>query len=217
MDKKTNTRQDSRERILDVAEKLFSTSSFASVSVRTVTTEAGVNLSAVNYYFGSKQGLFQAVYVRRAKAMNRERLELLAEYAQAAETQGNPLPIRQIISALISPPIRWLYDEETGVYIRFLARAYLEEASDMANVLEEEVAVFDKFVPHIKDLYPDMSDEDIYWRIHFILGVMHHTINHIDRIGILSHGHCKARNWQDTRNRIVEFCELGFRGSGLDG
>ncbi|WP_417317953.1 TetR/AcrR family transcriptional regulator [Emcibacter sp.] len=212
MDKKNTARQDSREKILDVAERLFSTSSFASVSVRTVTAEAGVNLSAVNYYFGSKKGLFQAVYVRRCTEMNRLRLDLLYSAADQARKAGRKLEMRDLVNALISPPVKWLYDEDSGlsVYIKFIARAYLEEASDMANVLEEEVAVFDKFIPFIRDIHPQLSDEDIFWRIHFMMGVMHHTINHLDRIGILSHNNCRATTWEDTRDRIVQFCVEGF-------
>ncbi|WP_321391602.1 TetR/AcrR family transcriptional regulator [Emcibacter sp.] len=212
MVKKNISKQDSRERILDVAERLFSTSSFASVSVRTVTAEAGVNLSAVNYYFGSKKGLFQAVYVRRCTEMNRQRLELLFSAVDQAEKSGGKLAMYDLVSALISPPIEWLYDEDGGlsVYIKFIARAYLEEASDMANVLEEEVAVFDKFIPYIREIHPDLSDEDIFWRIHFMMGVMHHTINHLDRIGILSHNNCQVTTWEDTRDRIVKFCVEGF-------
>ncbi|MFC7050533.1 TetR/AcrR family transcriptional regulator [Emcibacter nanhaiensis] len=212
MDKKTTGKPDSRERILDVAERLFSTSSFASVSVRAVTAEAGVNLSAVNYYFGSKKGLFQAVYRRRCKEMNRQRLDLLHAAAEAAEQEGRQITMFELISALLSPPIRWLHDEDGGlsVYIKFIARAYLEEASDMANVLEEEVAVYDKFIPYIREIHPELSEEDIYWRIHFTLGAQHHTINHLDRIGILSHNNCKVRSWEETRDRLVRFCVDGF-------
>lgn len=205
-------KQDAKERILNVAELLFSNNSFASVSIRSVTAQANVNLSAVNYYFGSKQGLFQAVYVRRATEMNHERLHLLYEASERAEKLGKELAIREILFSLVTPSIFWLYDQEGGRsdYIKFLARAYLEQASDMAHVLREEVDVFDKFVPYMQKAKPDLNLEDIYWRIHFIMGALHHTINHIDRIGMLSNGNCKVGTREETRDRVLEYCLNGF-------
>ncbi len=205
-------KQNARERILDVSEKLFANGSFASVSVRSVTATAGVNLSAVNYYFGSKQGLFQAVYIRRATQMNHERLHMLHETEQKARDEGREVTLRELISALLTQPIFWLCDVRPGfsVYIRFLARAYLEEASDMDHVLRQEVDVFDRFVPFFQQVKPDLSVEDIYWRIHFTMGVMHHTISHLHRISLLSHKACKIDTAAQTRDRLVEFCCDGF-------
>ncbi|WP_339864966.1 TetR/AcrR family transcriptional regulator [Paremcibacter congregatus] len=214
MKPKKNIRGDAKERILDVSEKLFAEGSYASVSVRTVTTEAKVNLSAVNYYFGSKQGLFQAVYVRRAKQMNHERLCLLAKAEEQSRAEGRDVTLKEILGAILTPPIFWLYDQEKGLsgYIRFLARAYLEEASDMNHVLRQEVDVFDRFVPYLQKINPGLSEEDIYWDIHFTMGTMHHTINHLDRISLLSHKACKVGTREQTRDRLVNFCAEGFAG-----
>ena len=209
---KSPQRQGTRERILDVAEELFANGSFASVSVRTVTTKADVNLSAVNYYFGSKQGLFQAVYVRRATLMNHERLRLLHDAGDGAKAENRDVSLREIISVMLTPPIFWLCDKEKGfsVYIRFLARAYLEEASDMDNVLRQEVDIFDRFIPYFQKVKPDLTEEDIYWKIHFTMGVMHHTINHLHRISLLSHKSCKTHSREQVRDRLVDFCCDGF-------
>lgn len=50
------------ERILDAAEQLFAERGFAETSLRLITSKAGVNLAAVNYHFGSKKALIQAVF-----------------------------------------------------------------------------------------------------------------------------------------------------------
>ncbi|HCH31325.1 MAG TPA: TetR family transcriptional regulator, partial [Oceanospirillaceae bacterium] len=49
------------DRILDAAEVEFAAHGFVETSLRTITTKAKVNLAAVNYHFGSKKGLIQAV------------------------------------------------------------------------------------------------------------------------------------------------------------
>jgi AcrR family transcriptional regulator len=49
--------KDTKKRILDAAERLFAREGFHSTSLRMLTKEAGVNLAAVNYHFGSKEEL----------------------------------------------------------------------------------------------------------------------------------------------------------------
>src|SRR5712691_4179518 len=71
------TSADTKTRILDAAEQLFMEHGFEATSLRSLTTAAGVNLAAVNYHFGSKEELFQAVLTRRLDPMNQERVELL--------------------------------------------------------------------------------------------------------------------------------------------
>ena len=54
-----------KDRILDAAERLFASDGIEATSLRAITTEAGVNLAAVNYHFQSKEALVQAVIARR--------------------------------------------------------------------------------------------------------------------------------------------------------
>jgi AcrR family transcriptional regulator len=56
---------DKKDHILDVAEKVFSELGFDGASTRTISGEAGVNMAMLNYYFGSKEGLFVAVFNRK--------------------------------------------------------------------------------------------------------------------------------------------------------
>jgi AcrR family transcriptional regulator len=57
-----------KESILNVAEKLFAQFGFDGASTRNISSEAGVNMAMLNYYFGSKEGLFIAVLERKLLA-----------------------------------------------------------------------------------------------------------------------------------------------------
>ena len=76
--------------------------------MRQITSAAGVNLAAVNYHFGSKEALVQAVLKRRLEGVNRERLRLLDEL----EAAGGPRQPSQIVDAFFGfllrqwPPAR---------------------------------------------------------------------------------------------------------------
>jgi AcrR family transcriptional regulator len=56
---------DKKDHILDVAERVFADFGFDGASTRTISGEAGVNMAMLNYYFGSKEGLFLAIFERK--------------------------------------------------------------------------------------------------------------------------------------------------------
>ena len=79
-----------RDRLLDVAERLFAERGVDATSLRAITTEAEANLASVNYHFGSKDGLFLEILARRTAPVNAERLRLLS----LAEKQADGHPMR---------------------------------------------------------------------------------------------------------------------------
>ncbi|MCA1961693.1 MAG: CerR family C-terminal domain-containing protein [Desulfomonile sp.] len=59
--KQPSAPEDARKRLVDAALNLFGRNSFEGVSTRTLSQQAGVNLAAIQYYFGGKEGLYLAV------------------------------------------------------------------------------------------------------------------------------------------------------------
>src|ERR687896_2628027 len=88
---------ETRTRILDAAEELFMQHGFEGTSMRQLTTKAGVNLAAVNYHFGSKEALVEAVFRRRLDPMNGARIAAL----EALEATGRALSPEAIIRAFV--------------------------------------------------------------------------------------------------------------------
>ncbi|MFN8006104.1 MAG: TetR family transcriptional regulator [Terriglobia bacterium] len=88
--------ESARERILNSAERMFARHGFEATSLRAIIVEAKVNLASVHYYFGSKEGLFRAVFQRRFTPVNQERLRLLEVKKAAA---GRPPSVEQILEA----------------------------------------------------------------------------------------------------------------------
>ena len=68
-----NAGVDLKEVILDAAEGLFARHGFYGVTTRQVAAEAGVDTALIHYYFGAKRELFDAVFLRRAEILNKER------------------------------------------------------------------------------------------------------------------------------------------------
>src|SRR5712664_2084310 len=115
---------DTKTRILDAAELLFMEHGFEATSLRQLTSAAGVNLAAVNYHFGSKEELFQAVLTRRLDPMNHDRIELLQKVER--EAAGKALSCVKILFAMLIPALRLARDERRGGknFLRLVGRAY---------------------------------------------------------------------------------------------
>src|SRR5882757_6020047 len=87
---------DTKTRILDAAERIFSQDGFDAASLRTITAAAQVNLAAVNYHFQTKEALFSAVIERRVKPVNERRIEMLESIA------GKPT-VEKVLEAFLRP------------------------------------------------------------------------------------------------------------------
>jgi AcrR family transcriptional regulator len=91
-------RPGTRERLLATAEELFATRGIDAVSVRDITEAAGANTAAINYHFGSRRGLIDAIVRRRAEVLGARRAELL----DALDGPG-PVDLRALIRAMVLP------------------------------------------------------------------------------------------------------------------
>ena len=87
-----------RHRLLDAAEALVADLGYASPSHRAIARRAGVHVALVNYHFGSKEMLLEAVVARRAEQLVGEWKAELAG-AQAA----HPISADRILRAYWAP------------------------------------------------------------------------------------------------------------------
>ncbi len=93
---------DTRERILDAAERLFCDRGFDRTSVREITDAAGANLGAINYYFRSKASLYAEVFARRAARFREPILAAAREAAVVARTNPDRA-FRALGRAVLAP------------------------------------------------------------------------------------------------------------------
>jgi AcrR family transcriptional regulator len=176
---------DTRERILDAAEMAFMAHGYKGASMRQITGEAGVNLAAVNYHFGGKEGLFQAVLKRRLDRLNRQRLRVLDELEAAAG--GVPLKPSQIVDAFFGTLLRMGAEPGGETFLRLLGRTLTEPAGFIGAVLAEEYAdVLERYKNALFRALPDVPREEIVWRFHFMLGATSYAIAGTDVLRLVT-------------------------------
>ncbi|MGO4750691.1 TetR family transcriptional regulator, partial [Streptomyces sp. 2MCAF27] len=127
-----------RDRLLDAAERLFGEHGFAATSLRTVTVAAEANVAAVNYHFGSKEGLLRAVVERAMAAVNGERLRLLEELRAPGDRQPT---VEELVRAFVMTGARLVERSgERGVSVaRFLGQVMSEPDPAIRRLFATEV------------------------------------------------------------------------------
>ncbi|HEY5105177.1 MAG TPA: TetR family transcriptional regulator [Caulobacteraceae bacterium] len=195
--------------VLGAAERLFALHGLRCVSVRDITAAAGVNLASVNYHFGSKDGLLFEIFRRRTGELNRERARMLHE---AADRHGGKPPVRAILTALIEPPLRWSRpDDARRISMQFIIRARSEGGEGVREVLRTDVSHLRRFADALIAARPDLAPEEVYWRLHFTLGMIHNNrFAEFDRLHALSGGVTREGDVESLLSRMVDFAEAGF-------
>lgn len=204
---------DTKSRILDAAEELFMEHGFEATSLRLITTAAAVNLAAVNYHFGSKEELFQAVLTRRLDPMNRDRMQLLTNFETAAG--ATPLTCEKIISAMFIPALKLARDHEQGGknFLRLLGRAYADPAPFIREFLSHQYAeMISRFRAAFGRALPHLPREEVSWRLHFVMGALSYTLAGTDALKMIAQFNPEeASNDELLLKRLAPFLAAGLR------
>ncbi len=202
---------DTHTKLLDVAEKLFAKNGFKGTSLRVITQEAGVNLAAVNYHFGSKERLIREVFRRRVGPVNQRRLEKLDRIEEKANIEGRNPELREILDAFIEPPIQLMNHPSGKAIMRLFSRLIIESKKEIAELFIDQFAeVVERFLQAFHRALPQFSQSELSWKMHFMIGAMAHAMAEPFRLKFLSQGLCDPSDVQATITRLIDFCQAGF-------
>ncbi|HAK56312.1 MAG: TetR/AcrR family transcriptional regulator [Vicinamibacterales bacterium] len=167
-----------KERILDAAEGLFANHGFAATSLRQITAVAEVNLAAVNYHFGSKEALLTAVFERRVVPVNQERLRLL-DGLEAEAAQGKAIQLEDVVRAFLLPAFNAVegFGQQGAKFMQLVGRMHSETNEQLrAAFLKLFQPVGQRFVPVLRQLLPTLTEDEVMWRLHFMIGSLAHIL-----------------------------------------
>jgi AcrR family transcriptional regulator len=182
---------------------------FEGTSMRQLTARAGVNLAAVNYHFGSKDALIEAVFRRRLDPMNVERI---AELDRLEST--NCVSPEAVIRAFVRPGLRMIEDGRGGGrnFIRLLGRTYTDPAKDIRALIGRMYApAMERYKRALERALPQMPADDLVWRMHFMFGTLAYTLAATDTVQLIAG--CKPEDRYDAR--LLEERLTAFLAAGL--
>lgn len=194
-----------KRRLFLAAEALVAEHGFEAVSSRDITGRAGTNIAAINYHYGSKIALLLTIFHVRAAELNRERAAML----RAALRTEAP-DARAVLRALIEPTILWVSGERRTA-LRFLNVARNEGPPEIRDIIRTDVRHLRRFADALARALPDMPRIELFWRLHFALGVLHHnSADDYDRLARLSEGRCTPDDRAALLARLLDYIAAGF-------
>lgn len=186
---------------------------FEGTSLRQLTSRASVNLAAVNYHFGSKDALIEALFRRKLDPMNAARIAQLEQLE--AEAKGRPLAAEAVIRAFIAPGLRLMEDTKGGGrnFIRLLGRTYTEPAKPIRVLIGQLYApAMERYKAALERALPHMPREELVWRMHFMFGTLAYTLAATDTVQLIAG--CKPEDRYDARlleERLSSFLAAGLQ------
>ena len=127
--------EQTRARLLDAAREVFSEHSFQGATVREICRRAEANVAAVNYHFGSKEGLL-------AEALNFSQLAAL----QKANLKADACPKIRLRLFLRDFMLMLLDEKNASAQCRIMARELADPTPALDQIVNEAIAPLHDFL-----------------------------------------------------------------------
>ena len=139
------------DRLIRSAEELIGERGIGNVSVRDITSRARANTAAINYYFGTKEGLIHAIVERRAQQIGSRRTELL-DLALASEPT-----VRGVVRVLVTASAELADDHLEGGRVFLRCRQAMRADPDAAMLLEKYFGPYTRrFLDALEQVTPQL-------------------------------------------------------------
>lgn len=199
---------DTKEQILIVAERLFAERGFAGTTLRNVVSEAGVNLAAVHYHFGSKEELFRAVVQRFARPVVEQELKLLSELEAKA---GRP-SVEEILTAMVKPSLEILSqdDDRHSIRAQFMGRCRTEPEPIQSIAYDEFAPASKAFLETLQQVLPEQSLAQLGWKFDLVITALVRVLMEAGKPHALLKSN-RPKDIQATTQQLVKFLSPGMR------
>lgn len=179
--------QDARTKLIAACQEVIcSADDFREVSVRRIVAVAGTNLGAINYHFGSMEGLVAETTKLVYRRINAERLDAL----QRARDRASPYPpeIDEVLAALVGPSIRWSLDPASAypVMLFFHRLSVMSHHPDQYRPVIETVEHHRVFIRCLAEIAPWFDEVEIGFRLSCALGVRTQITRQRERTAVLT-------------------------------
>lgn len=141
-------------RILETAAEIFARLGFAATTIRQICGQAQVNLAAVNYHFGSKEGLYrETIRYLRARAYER--------YPISYGLSADATPEEQLRAFIRSFLLRTSFDEKNHDFGTIVMREMVEPTAALDMMLDEGIrSLFGQLVGVVQNLLPEEAEAE---------------------------------------------------------
>ncbi len=201
-------RNNTKEKILDVAESLFAEHGFNDTSLRTITSKANVNLASVNYHFGDKKTLVRAVLNRYLEAFMPSVKHALIEL-----NKKNHFTMEEVFEALRTPMLSLsdVRPNGTSRFMSLIGRGYTDVQGHLRWFIKTRYdEVLSLFISSVLKANPELNSQDVFWRLHFTLGTCVFTMASSTALTEIAESDFDARvDSEQILNQLIPYLSAG--------
>lgn len=195
------------ERILDAAELVFAETGYAGASLRNVASKAAVTQALINYYFGSKYGLYEAVFIRRGRSISDDRMKRLGELKKSKQQ----VTVNDLVRAFLAPTIALREVPGGRTFLRLQARLHTEPAEISYKLRNEAYDASTRaYVEYFKEICPQLPEKDINWRVALMIGAYMYAFSDTHRLEQLAPDACNPNDTEEIFEQITAFVTAGL-------
>lgn len=208
----TSKKMQTKERIIEVAERLFAEKGLDGTSLRDITEAAGVNLASINYYFRSKDGLIAAVFNHYLVPLNESRLAMLD--AVETESAESPPVLETVLEAFIRPAVVRALDcnKDNDSFMRLMGRCLSEPAAYAEKHIRPHFeALMERFNAAVARSEPGLSQDEIFWRMGYVAGTLHYALHLWSSMESNPFRPAKSMDAEGLIRSLVSFAAAGLR------
>ncbi len=202
---------DTKTRILDSAEHLFAQDGFHITSMRTITSTAEVNLASINYHFGNKESLLQAVIERRLLPLNKIRADEIKKVIAQAEDNSALPTAKALLQAFIDPTLKFR-DSSTGArdFITLVGRSLNEPDETVRNCFLALIfPIFEQLRQALQSALPHLSQATLLIRLQFIMGTINQVMCMRNEPLFKNQTQANNNHYNDAMQQLLQFILAG--------
>jgi AcrR family transcriptional regulator len=201
--------EETRERILSTAQKLFSEKGFEGTSVRDITTEAGCNVASVNYHFGGKENLYLETFRSMLVVLRDQRLAVIGELMAR-----DPAPtLEEFLESFAEGFIDPLVDESRGRMFTILVSREMFNPRLPHNVFVDEFIqpLLERVTVALAEVGPPLDPAAARLCIMSAVGQLLHAIKARHLFACHDHPEVVPESLADYVSHFVRFSAGGIR------
>ncbi len=201
--------EQTKQHLLDAAQKLFAEHGFRRTSVRDIAKEAGSNVAAVNYHFGSKENLYHEVFLNRKRKVRERGVAAVRDVL--VKSQNSP-KLETILEAFAFASRKGPESSDTRAWRMLFERELVERQLDPLFVLEEVLVPMQQALSQaIHAACPGIPQKAVLRCVHSFLAQLEHLRRLELYFGDID---VKEMPWLDTKEsirHIVMFTSAGIK------
>ncbi|AQZ53086.1 TetR/AcrR family transcriptional regulator [Martelella mediterranea] len=199
----------SKEKILSAGEAVFGKYGYDATTVRKIAARADVPVALINYHFGSKEGLYRAIFETRSPAIRGQRVVGLQLARSEADWDKR---VELVVKALIVPMFGLRDNANDGAFGRILARELSDPSSEGRGIFRETFdPVAEMMLDALAECFPDWTRAEVNWAYQTMLGAMMIVMMDNGRMARLSGGTADSADTAAAATHIVAMLTAGLK------